>query len=134
MTIESALNERNRDYAWSFGEPVPDELDDFISAFTEYNTELDPDVPVRDFQLLDAPATVVRFSGIPDNDEADDYVDMEVSIQAEDGGPLRFLEFMFRLHTQVARFLERADYEFYEGLTFVKMRDGVPVLQLMQGS
>ena len=112
---------------------MPEEIEDFVAAFAVYNAETDPDVSVRDFQLIDAAAVQVRFSGLQESG-AEEYVDMEVLIQSSDGGPLRFFEFMFRLHSQVAPFLVGAHHEFYEGLSVAGVSEGTPILTLIQGS
>lgn len=126
------LDPRHRDYSWRFNESELDDRDAFVAAFVAYNEELETEGASVDFLLLNASAAIVRFSGVPE--EGSDYEDMEVEVRTDLGEPLRFWDFMYRLHSLVFPYLADADHVFFEGLSFQEMRDGVPVFRLEQGS
>ena len=59
---------------------------------------------------------------------------LEVVVGTPDGPWFSFTPFLFRLHTVIATYLRDADHVFYERLTVVAVREGVPVLELIMGS
>ncbi len=132
MADQIWLDDRHRLYAWSFTEELYPTLAEFVAAFVAYNEDIGEQPPVEDFVLLPSSSVFITFDGVPK--DASEYENLEVAVRSESGEPLRFLEFMYSLHTQVHPYLVDADHVFYEGLTFVRLRDDIPVFELIQGS
>ena len=126
------LDPRHEQYAWSFATPPLPDLPTFAVALAQYNEDLGIELPLDDFGLLHSPVAIVRFQGITPDGEG--YDTMEVVVGAVDGPSLSFFSFMYCLHALIAPYLRHADDVFYEGLTVITMRDGVPVVALIMGS
>jgi hypothetical protein len=131
MPIAPRIDPRHDLYSWSFAADAPEQQDTFAAAFIDYNRAIGSDVPTEDFVLIDADSVIVRFMGVGEDNE---YEDRETVVRGRPGEPLRLWEFMHRLHLQIHGFLVDADHVFFEGLTVQGLRDGIPVLELSQGS
>ena len=125
------IDPRHDLFSWNFGTDAPEQQDAFVAAFVNYNRSIGGDIPDRDFVLIDSDAVIVCFIGVSADGE---YEDHETVVRGTPGEPLRLWEFMHRLHLQIHRLLIDADHVFFEGLTVQGLRDGIPVLELRQGS
>ena len=126
------LDTRHKQYAWSFATPPLPDVRTFALALAQYNEDLGIELPLDDFVLFPSPVAIVCFQGI--TPDGGGYDDMEVVVGAADGPSLSFFSFLYRLHSLIAPYLRDADDVFYEGLTAIAVRDGVPVVALILGS
>ena len=131
MPASPQIDPRHDLYSWNFGADAPEQLDAFVAAFVNYNESIGAEVPTEDFVLIDGDSAIVRFVGVGEDGE---YEDRETVVRGTPGAPLRLWEFMHHLHRQIHGFLVDADHVFFEGLTVEGLRDGIPVLELRQGS
>lgn len=124
---------------WSFAEGGGRPFDDAAELdrrVRRYHLDLTgEDTWDADEVVLAALRVRILYEGLeaPGDDE---YTELAVELEADDGAAFTALELLRKLHNAVAPRLVGADHVFFEGLFLAHDEpvDGVPVYELMQGS
>lgn len=117
---------------WSYEEGTFEDFDEFVKELTLYNWECtDYDGQIKDFELTKSNRVKVRFWGLPEG--AERCSDIEVVVEGPNKN-LSYLEFMHIANNKLHKYLCEIDHIFYEGYEFLDDADGMPVIQIRQGS
>lgn len=122
---------------WSFagGEHFDDPAE-FDRRVRQYHVDVTgEDTWEPDEAVLPIPRVRVKYFGIL-SPEDDEYTDLVVVLESDDGVGFTAGELLRKLNNAVAPRLEGVDHCYFEGLflTDDPPEDGVPVYEMMQGS
>jgi hypothetical protein len=100
---------------WSFDNGKYSSYDEFIENLIEYNLKINHNV--FDFNCIILEESLVNVAYSYYDEEEDDSVDIDFSIEANDKKSFTLGELLFKIHNEVVDHLEEDEHKFLQGLT-----------------
>ena len=124
-----------RDVSWAFRGDAFSDRQEFSQKVLEWQGPESTHSWLPHEVVLQYPRVRIEYFGVIDPAE-DEYADLSLDLNADNGEYFTGEELLFKLHNAVVAQLREADHQYFEGLEprAPSNSDGLPIYRMQQGS